>query len=940
MRENLFTFFADCYETREDFEYLCRQRNIEDLMISTGLAEGSEDVYKLLGYVDLREMAATTTYKGKEYWNTPKVPLFMDKEDIYYLRQFPPMFWKQALANRYNNLIIQTHQKRTAGEKVQDWQWIEVRRGETLRFFIDTGANSLYDKLTQKMDVDALRKTSHEERDAYEKSGKRYWNFQFDDPILYDSEEEMEKARSGNKQESSNKSKPRKKRTNPVWVTRDFVGIGEFTVEKRLDQWLSGIAEGWLGKTGSGTMRHQDNWGGGGKKERIIHSPEWVSKFVEAWRRHMKLALYENYLSQEREISSGKKGPRMLSKQLIEDLLMEHDGKGGIIWKAIRSNGRIYSSNPYSLPVLLPGKLVDSRVKKQHDRYINSANKIREALTHKGEDDIEADSKLKQMLYQMKENKLKDFVEDESSELRDQSGRLKPEILEKRLDILSRAESLLEIKYWLKENGIDVDTVDHSKISTNRALKDVIKRKLAEFLLYAKRRALNIKQMAKRYDAWDYALGEHNDSYNRLYHTTGFGTMHPNRQQKMRMMDNPDDWWNILTHYFGKASSIDGKPVSLPFNVTDVSEGDNLPKAAKYWNKSAIVSGINSALNNETVKRHVPEWVALSNAQNELFEVINQWMMFQTGHGAFRNFLDAYHNGDLEELESAGKTLGTRIRTMSSNFVLSLFQLNLTGRGSVRTRKKKMRSPNINSGNSDIFYYNAELGDFLSKQEEDLQNIAKELMPAQYRRTRPESLGYSIRVGHSIPVVRAQHKAIEIAKRTAPELGASYEQLASKLTGDLTRFIIYRNIYIYEKRRQNKKWTMENANKYAIQMIQQEMENVSTLDDADTENANQQIQLDKAFLQTFAISLVGENFHQTGQVPQQTIISIVQEGDGATYKELKGYQISKKLGNINLSQYPQFMNILDKVLMSVDDYLNKRGEKLDGSEPNVRIGGN
>ena len=934
MSDYFSTSFADYYDAKEDLSSTDRQLHIEDLMIMSGLVESAEEAYDLLGYIDLREMAASATYQGKDYWNTPKIPLFMDKEDIYYLRQFPPMFWKQALSHRYNHLVIDTHQKKAAGQEVPDWQWIQLRRGQTFSFFVDTGANALHDRLTQQMDVDALRQASYGDRESYEGVGKRYWNFQFDDPVLLDVEEEMERAKRDRQEEATGqKPKSRKKRASPVWVTRDYVGVGEFTAEKRLDQWLSGIAQGWLGKTGSDTMRHSDNWGGGGKKERIVHSPEWVERFVEAWRRHMRIALYESYLAQEKLIASGERTTRTLNRKLIDNLLVEHDGQGGVIWKALRPDGKIYSTRPYRLPVLLPGKLVDSRSKKQHDQYMSAADQVREALTHKGKDQIESDSKLKQLLYQMKGKKLTEFVEGEQSDLRDEAGRLKPDVLERRLDVLARAESLLAVKYWLKENGIDVDAVDHGKISSNGELRKMLRKKLAEFLLYAKRRAAHIKQTAKRYDAWDYALGDHNDAHARLYHTTGFGTVHPNRQQKMQMMDNPDDWWKILVYYFGEAADINGQSVVLPFTVTNVEDRHNLPRVAKYWSdKSAVRLGIEGALGSEIVQRHVPEWVALNNARDELFQVINQWMMFQTGHGTFRNFLDAYQHGEPEELESTGKTLRSRIRTMSRNFVLSLFQLNLTGRGSVRTRNRAMGSLDTSTGD------NAELGDFLANQEADLKDIAQTLYPNQHRRTRPESSGPSMRIGHSIEVVRrAQNAAVEIARRSAPELGGAYEKLAAKLTGDLTRFIIYRNLYIYDHKRQKKRWTMDAANKYALEMLKKEVDTMAAATEHGGGEEEQQ-QVDRAFLQTFAMSLVGDDFAKSG-VPQQTVVSIAQEPDRSTYKELRGYLASKKIGNVNLSQHPQFLQILEAVLAAVDQHMQKTGAQSAGGEPGANVGG-
>jgi len=1038
MREYFTTSFADYYDTREELGSADRQLRIEELLVQTGVVEDAEEAYSLLGYIDLREMAATATYKGQEYWDTPKVPLFMDNEDIYYLRQFPPMFWKQALSNRYNHLIIDTHQARAQGQDVPDWQWIELRsRGAQFRFFVDTGANALYDKLTQQMDADALRQMSHEDRDAYEGGNRRYWNFQFDDPVFVDTEEEMERRKETQQGESSGKKKPRKKRANPVWVTKDFVGVGEFTAEKRLDQWLSGIAEGWLGKTGPQTMRHSDAWGGGGKKERIVHSPEWVDQFVNAWRRNMKLALYQSYLAQEEAIASGKRQKRTLSKRMIESMLIEHDGQGGVIWKALRPDGRIYTSKAARLPVLLPAKLIDSRVKKQHDRYMSAADEVREALSHRGERNIPSDQKLKELLTRMKGKKLVQWVEDEQSELRDAAGRLKPDVLERRLDSLARSEALLAVKYWLKENDVDVDEINVEDLSSNAEIRRLIRKKMAEFLLYAKRRAAKIKKTAQRYDAWDYALGDHNDNYDRLYHTVGFGTIHPNRQQKMQMMDNPDDWWKILYHYFAHSTTINGTPVVLPFSVTDVEDRHNLPRSLKHWQENgAIRSGIDAALNSERMQGHVPEWVALNNARGELFQVITHWMMFQTGHGTFRNFLDAYRHQDPEEMESTGKRLRQRIRTMSRNFVYSLFQLDIAGRGSVRTRDASFEGGET-----------AALGDFLASQEADLQDIAKELHPHQHRRTRPQSQGASMRIGHSIEVVRAQSRAVEIA-RQSPELGPAYEKLAAKLTGDLTRFIIYRNLYIYDAKRQNKRWTMDAANKYAIEMLKKEAQDtaaaagygaegeeervvlqrkvamfdrfkdvvdgnitddLSGLDQfvkagvekisgmsakekgaqlrglrerlssqaikqtaqrlkVDPEQAQtamefilfyfgkhegphkrfQQLQsqvpperqgeMDRAFLQTFSMSLVGEGFAKSG-VPRQTVVSIAQEHDGSTYRELRDYLHSKRLGDIDLSQHPDFLKVLQSVLTAVDEELRKTGGRVGGSEPDVGLGG-
>jgi hypothetical protein len=105
---------------------------------------------------------------------------------------------------------------------------------------------------------------------------------------------------------------------------------------------------------------------------------------------------------------------------------------------------------------------------------------------------------------------------------------------------------------------------------------------------------------------------------------------------------------------------------------------------------------------------------------------------------------------------------------------------------------------------------------------------------------------------------------------------------------------------------------MDDANKYAIQMLQQEADELATGGTA----APQQMDMDRAFLQTFALSLVGENFATTRQVPPETIAHVA--ADESTYQEFKQYLTTKRLGQVDLSQHPDFLKILQAVVDAVD----------------------
>jgi len=813
------TSFLDFYAHREPVSVLERDLRIEQLAIATGVFDDTWDFY------DLMEMAATyTDNKGREYWNVNKVPLYMDEDDIYYLRQFPVRYWKQALAKRYNNLLIAKHlntdhknrAKKGGPKPMNDWLWMAMHspKGRML-FFVDTRITSLYEKLTKPKDIDKLRRMNKDQRGEYEHGGGGFWHHTFDNPKFLNLQramDEMQHRKAHPADEAAKRAeeaeqkdtKTDSKRTNKVWLTEDFVGVGEATAEERLHHWLDGIRQGWLGhpQQNDEVEIRKLTWGGGGKKEQLVYSPLWLNEWVPTWQRKMKAAL------------EAIRPP--LPQFIIDKMPIDLEGNK-VVWKAlVPSDEKVVVAAKDYIPFLLPARSIDRQDVKKHDQYHSAHDQVEEAIKNKEGDN----SKLVTLINKIRSAELPNYVEEEKQKLRDEFGKLAPEALEERLDSLALNEAILSVKYWLKEKGINMDTLSSDRVLENEPLRNSLIEKLSEFLEHAKQRMAHIKAHATRYDVWDWVLGDHNNAYDgnqkrhkRLYKTVTFGGIFPNRQQKVKTISDPDDWRNVLVYYFGQAREINGVPYVLKANIPNVETSSSLPNSA-YEKGGAIWQGIHYALNSDVVMKHVPEWQTLSHHKRDLFQVINEWMMWQTGEAAFRDFMDAYNEDDVERMEQMGKLLFKRIRTKSQNFVISLFQLDILGRGTVRTRSGHKADAQLSVVE--------ELGQFLKAQKQTLEDLAKDLQPQhQHRVQRPMSLGASGIPGHSIDAIKAQLKAVEIARKQT-DLGPAFERLASGMAKDLLLATMV-NIYISKMsdsgKKINRDYTYEDAETYARQVL-------------------------------------------------------------------------------------------------------------------------
>ena len=802
------TSFLDYYAYREPYAELERNFRIEGLLIDSGVAEGDLDIY------DLIEMVATyTDEKGRDHYNINKVPLFMDDDDIYYLRQFPPEYWREALSKRYNNLLVTQHFRTNRKNPMSDWMWVGCTgRFGKVKFFIDTGITKLYEKLTRPKDIDKLRRMTKEQRKEYEEGGGGFWHHTFDNPQSLHPQrafDELNRRKGGASTKFSKTGRRIKKGgpkdPNKLWVTDDYVGVGEGTTRERLHHWLEGIREQWVGKPQDPEDAElaKAQFGSGEKQEQLVGSEKWVKEWVTTWQAKMKEAL---------------KAYRPVLPQIIIDKLPVDMEGNKVIWNAWSpSMAKVIVTCKSRVPYLLPAKAIDRKDVKRHNEYRNAHNQVKEAIENKDGDN----GKLIELINKMRSSELPKYIEDEKHNLRDEFGKLSPEALESRLDSLAINEAILAVKYWIKEHGIDIDNISSDRVLHNEELRGKLLEKLSEFLEHAQQRMSHIKAHATRYDVWDWVLGDHNDmrdennekKYKRLYSTVTFGGLFPNRQQKTKTIGDPDDWKRVFNYYFGEARTINKKPYVLRYNIPNLDEVESLPMES-FDKEGAIWSGINYALNGRIIRKHVPEWQALSNRKQDLSQVINAWMMWQTGEAAFKNFMDAFNKEDTDLMEKTGKLLFQRIRNLSKNFVISVFQLDIEGRGTVRTRSGRGKNQQLSVVQ--------EYGDLIQTEKKTIEEMAKDMSLQNLARAmRSESSGKTGVVGHSIRALKARIKAIKTAHEES-----DFESYLEKFTSNMAKDVLVNtmiNIYIAKMSEAGKKinrdYKYEDAEKYAHQVL-------------------------------------------------------------------------------------------------------------------------
>ena len=439
-----------------------------------------KDYLKYRGGLSIYEMAAppvkytTGTGETETVEEVRKAPIFLDQDDIDYLNQFPPQFWKQALLIRYGRLLYEAHKEKEKGTKVNDRQNVQVAKGVT--FNVDTKINKLYNKLTHDVDDFEYSKLKNTDQgrqsyiDHLEKQRLKGVNLGTYGFVL-----------TGYKRDKVNGKE--------IGVALGYMEPEVSTIDKRLKSWYKALKDGWYEKEmpeDHKISRVDFSGHGGGRKSR-------GQKTVG-----MTLPVY----SEEKK------------------------------WDSLE--GKTYTSH---LPVLRPAIMVRTSSVNKHNLFIRAARQVFDDVHQNNFSeylkliDVNSDNLLNQteadnVVQRLEEVKdwLKKYAGKNKGHTAEMDAkyeeRIKLEKLTKAIEFISRPKNSNILRQKLRT------------ASSKQEQEQVIKGFLERLYHYFNNVASNIRSTTKRFDIHSWNIS-HFSPFERNAHTnwTGFGTINPDWQQ-------------------------------------------------------------------------------------------------------------------------------------------------------------------------------------------------------------------------------------------------------------------------------------------------------------------------------------------------------------------------------------------------------------------------
>lgn len=402
-----------------------------------------------------------------------KTPIFMDKNDIDYLNQFPPQFWIQALLQRYGKLLYQAHEARQQGKKLSDQQTVNVAKG--VSFTVDAKIDDLYNKLTHDVDdnfYSKLRNTP-KDREEYVRHIQR--------------KKELEGRDLGTYGFVMKGYKRGDVKGKEAGVALGYIEPDVNTIRKSLQRLYKAIQNGWY-----------------------------------------DAQLPEDYVVQN--VKFGKGGRREFGKkQLGRNMPVYPDSK---TWTS--DQGKKFTSY---LPILMPSVAVYTRDLDVHDTFKTAAEHIKRDLDSSNFDDYFKiiDINSPNLLNDAEVKKVKDKLDELNSWLSKNtrsSNEKENKILEKakleRLrvaaEFISRPKNIKILKSKFEKAAQMPNAV--------KEIKDIIKTFLERLNSRLEQKAKNIRDASQRHDvhAWNIS---HFSQQEKNPHTSwsGFGTINVNWQQ-------------------------------------------------------------------------------------------------------------------------------------------------------------------------------------------------------------------------------------------------------------------------------------------------------------------------------------------------------------------------------------------------------------------------
>lgn len=452
----------------------------------------------------------TGEYEDKLHHVSSTIPVFTDWDDIMYLYQFPPEFWPAANAYRYNKVLYEV-KKDPNFDDYQDVSFVTPGRHSNKITFKhrNTFAHNLLDKIERTVD------TKH-----FSKSDKnQQLKQQYQDMFAKNKENKIDMGGFI----GADLHDPQRSELDPnLWASKSFVGPDVASVKNFTTKWLDASSHGLLGDADEGTYPGHKvvSLQGGRNAKRQVKALN-AGKLIEIAEKMKKAGAVPFVIHGNSPVWEN----------------VEISGKSGTKETVYPPSGKV------SIPILFPGKAIDSRSSRKYELQKHIQNNISNIKLSDLQNLDAIEDEQRTAKQKLQDNVFKTRKEKEKTEL-----------------LIKNLEPIVAFGRWLKEKQI---------VPTEENLSDL----KIEFARDIHSSFRDIAKSASSYDPYDWNVHRFNKErhehdpletgmanplrmgdykFPSLRTTThGYGMFYPNRQNKSMIHGEEGDWENYLSDYFG-----------------------------------------------------------------------------------------------------------------------------------------------------------------------------------------------------------------------------------------------------------------------------------------------------------------------------------------------------------------------------------------------------
>ena len=524
---------------------------------------------------------------GKMRHEIRKTPIFLDQEDIRFLRFFPPQYWGKAYAELINNVLPNAEKDIKNGQPTKSFHDFTFPTGngsivtfQNIPVGPEVYKGSLHDKMTRTVDADTYMKLgshpspkSKEAEEYYAKNSKHPNGQGAGGKYGYDLTSPDGKTSAG------------------------MMNVDAANVSDRIEDIMRAVKQGWLGHDKDQIYGEKDNV--------LTHDPDaklekfekktrgrktktgsQLKGYASPFRRGEDVETKDHYYMysgkklhnmfapfMERGIASkGSDGslvfdPQKISSSTPIGAIRSISPNGDVTWVGVETDSKGKKSvKKYTgkMPVMYPAKMISNSAIKEYNR-LKDTNKV---LSEKLNDPVEVEKLIKQF-------RSPELVKTRFEELLRTKDRTPEEENElKYLQAINNSRDKLKAKLE-KEGNADVL---NSKLNIEPAeaerRRNILLKAINELNSELHSDAKNVQKTADRMGLHQFNLHWYNrdkfgSSYKDAY--SGAGTIHPNNNTAGLSHEGLPDWEKRGLHqYLGHAGYTEFDDRSNPTFDTQV----------------------------------------------------------------------------------------------------------------------------------------------------------------------------------------------------------------------------------------------------------------------------------------------------------------------------------------------------------------------------------